>query len=306
MIDTGIGKFIPKLVIMFVFALVGCGEGGGTATESEFPGDDIIIETIETDVIAPEAFSITDNGLWDGRPTFGGVWIAYPNIETPERVRITNAETDKTVIAALYRRERDFAGPQIEMSADAAAALGMVAGTPSELFIVALRRVEVEVESTRSAVPQPMTVPLRRPSSVSAPDIANTLVVETPGAVLIAPPAPEAPTPPDATTTPSVEETTLPPVEAAVELEAPVAPVSAPADPSQMFVQVATMESTRRANDLVTKLETAGLSAEIRESKSGDKTLYRIIAGPVTSPEGLEIMLSTVQQLGYKDAIPLR
>lgn len=305
MIDTGIGKFIPKLAIMSAFALVGCGEGGGTATESEFPGDDIVVETIETDVIAPEAFSITDKGLWDGRPTFGGVWIAYPNIETPERVRITNAETDKTVIAALYRRERDFAGPQIEMSADAAAALGMVAGTPSELFIVALRRVEVEVESTRSAVPQPMTVPLRRPSSVSTPDIANTLVVETPGAVFVAP-VPEVPTPPDATTTPSVVETALPPVEVAAEPEAPAAPVTAPADPSQMFVQVATMESTRRANDLVTKLETAGLSAEIRESKSGDKTLYRIIAGPVTSPEGLEIMLSTVQQLGYKDAIPLR
>lgn len=304
MIDTGIGKFIPKLAIMSAFALVGCGDGGGTATESEFPGDDIVVETIETDVIAPEAFSITDKGLWDGRPTFGGVWIAYPNIETPERVRITNAETDKTVIAALYRRERDFAGPQIEMSADAAAALGMVAGTPAELNIVALRRVEVEVESTRSSVPQPMTVPLRRPGSVLTPDVANTLVVEAPGT--IAPPAPEVPTPPDATITPTVEETALPPVEVATEPEAPAAPVSAPADPSQMFVQVATMESTRRANDLVTKLETAGLSAEIRESKSGDKTLYRIIAGPVTSPEGLEIMLSTVQQLGYKDAIPLR
>lgn len=305
MIDMGIGNFVPKIIVASLLALAGCGETSAVSTEAEFPGDEMVVETIETDVIAPEAFSITDKALWDGRPTFGGVWIAYPNIETPERVRITNPTNDKSVIGALYRRERDFPGPQIELSADAAAALGVVAGTPAELNIVALRRVEVEVDVPRSSIPQPMTVPLRRPGSVVVPE---------PPAEVAAPEAPEetpvvaVPTPPSAAETPAVAATPLPPIAPVVEAAEPVAPPVAQAadDPASSYVQVATMESTRRANELVTKLEIAGLSAEIRESKSGSKTLYRIIVGPATSPEALEIMLSTVRELGYKDAIPLR
>jgi hypothetical protein len=40
----------------------------------------------ERDVEAPEVFDVTDAGLWDGRPSLGGVWVAHPDATDPERV----------------------------------------------------------------------------------------------------------------------------------------------------------------------------------------------------------------------------
>ncbi len=262
--------------------LAGCDETLSTISETPEIGENAV-ETVEVDVVAPEAFSITDMALWDGRPTFGGVWIAYPDIEKPERVRIRNDATGKEVIGALYKRERDFPGPKIELSADAAAALGVLAGTPTELTIVALRRKTVEVEvpvvEPEVADDPDMSVPLRRPSAKAAPVPAPAVV--TPAVV-----APDvAPA--------EIEETSLPPVK-------PIAPATG------TFIQVATLQSESRAEAVVAKLETAGLTAEIREREAGGKILYRIVVGPANSPEALEIMMATVNQLGYKDAIILR
>lgn len=302
--DTGIGNFIQKTTLVSFIALAGCGVVSDTPSEAEFPGDEMVIEMVETDVIAPEAFSITDKGLWDGRPTFGGVWIAYPNIETPERVRITNSSNGTSVIAALYRREREFAGPKIEMSADAASALSVVAGTPAELTIVALRRVEVEATVARSSIPQPMKVPLQRPGTVLVPAVIEA-TTEIAAPVVLAP---------STTGTPAIEATALAPAavisgavaDALAETDGPSAPpIAAPLEPG-LYVQVATLDDVDRANELLLKLQTAGLSAQIREARVGQKVLYRIVAGPASSPESQEIMLSTVGQLGYKDAVPLR
>jgi hypothetical protein len=63
------------------------------------------------DVEAPEVFDITDAGLWDGRPSLGGVWVAHPDATDPERVMIRNTETGSFVIGALFRRERENPGP---------------------------------------------------------------------------------------------------------------------------------------------------------------------------------------------------
>jgi hypothetical protein len=35
----------------------------------------------ERDVEAPEVFDVTDAGLWDGRPSLGGVWVAHPRCD---------------------------------------------------------------------------------------------------------------------------------------------------------------------------------------------------------------------------------
>jgi len=100
-------------------------------------------DVTERDVEAPEIFSANEPGLWDGRPSLGGVWVAYPGIKDPERVIIRNTENDQFVIGALFRRERENPGPKLQMSSDAAQALGMLAGQPAEISVVALRKEEV-------------------------------------------------------------------------------------------------------------------------------------------------------------------
>ena len=53
---------------------------------------------VERDVEAPEIFSATDQGLWDGRPSLGGVWVAHPDVTEPERVIVRNEANGKFVI----------------------------------------------------------------------------------------------------------------------------------------------------------------------------------------------------------------
>ncbi|MDF1856284.1 SPOR domain-containing protein [Pseudooceanicola sp.] len=98
---------------------------------------------IERDIEAPEVFQVTEAGLWDGRPSLGGVWVAHPDVKDPERVLIRNTANDKFVIGALFRRERENPGPRFQVSSDAAAALGLLAGAPINLNVTALRREEV-------------------------------------------------------------------------------------------------------------------------------------------------------------------
>src|SRR6056297_2691835 len=109
-------------------------EAGSTATSASS------VRLVERDVEAPEVFQVTDQGLWDGRPSLGGVWVAHPDVTDPEPVIIRNTANDKFVIGALFRRERENPGPVVQVSSDAAAALGMLAGSPQTLNITALRR----------------------------------------------------------------------------------------------------------------------------------------------------------------------
>ena len=56
---------------------------------------------------------------------------------------IRNEANGRFVIGALFRRERDNPGPALQVSSDAASALGLLAGAPSVLNVTALRREEV-------------------------------------------------------------------------------------------------------------------------------------------------------------------
>jgi hypothetical protein len=94
------------------------------------------------DVQAPEVFNLPAQGLWHGRPSPGGVWIASADARDPERVIIRNDATGETVIGALFRRERENPGPPIRISPDAAKAPGLLAGQPARVTITALRRAE--------------------------------------------------------------------------------------------------------------------------------------------------------------------
>lgn len=165
--------------------LMGCVEGGGSGTTAG--GETTATISAESrsakgrDVEAPEVFQTTDTALWDGRPSLGGIWVASPNVTDPERVVMVNLATGKTVTGALFRRERDNPGPTLQMSSDAAEALGMLAGQPAEIRITALRREEPQAPAKAKKAATATTAP-----EGSAPDADAAAVAADADAAAVA------------------------------------------------------------------------------------------------------------------------
>jgi rare lipoprotein A len=158
------GQKMAKAVFRQVFLglaaaglLTACVEGGGPFASKPKEGASESKPAKKTkagnrDVEAPEVFQTTDQALWDGRPSLGGIWVASPDAKDPERVLMVNTENGKTVTGALFRRERENPGPKLQISSDAAAELGLLAGQPAKVKVTALRKEEVEEEVPEVAV----------------------------------------------------------------------------------------------------------------------------------------------------------
>ena len=137
--------------------LIGCVEGGGKTGDAggtgmvAAPGK----KAGNKDVEAPEIFQATDSALWDGRPSLGGIWVASPDVTNPERVLMFNPATGKSITGALFKRERDNPGPKLQLSSDAADALGILAGQPTEIQVTALRKEETAAPVAAPAVADP-------------------------------------------------------------------------------------------------------------------------------------------------------
>lgn len=148
---AAVARFTPTIAFLGILALAGCEEGVGPFAAQEPEEASVTLSASpeptfeERDVEAPDVFGATESGLWDGRPSLGGVWVAHPEVATPERVQIRNEATGKTVVGALFRRERENPGPRFQISSDAASALGILAGQPTMLDVVALRREIIEI-----------------------------------------------------------------------------------------------------------------------------------------------------------------
>jgi len=146
-----------------ILAVSGCADGTGLnlgGKGADGPATAAVdrpaaTKLVERDVEAPEVFSANEDGLWDGRPSLGGVWVAHPEVKEPERVIIRNKANDKFVIGALFKRERENPGPRLQVSSDAANALGVLPGAPTKLDVVALVREEVPEAAPAAAVPAP-------------------------------------------------------------------------------------------------------------------------------------------------------
>ena len=142
------GKPWLGVAIVATFALGACQTGSQSAdgTGAAAPSGAVSPEgSVEKEVEAPEVFQLTAKGLWDGRPSLGGAWVAHPDVTDPERVLVRNTANGKSITGALFRRERDQPGPSLQVSSDAAEELGLLAGQPTELSVVALRKQEVEL-----------------------------------------------------------------------------------------------------------------------------------------------------------------
>lgn len=278
------------VIVTIAFVLSGCEEiSSSPATPDAQPQTGGA--TIEKDVERPDVFSVTENALWDGRPSLGGVWVAYPANIDPERVVIRNGANGKSVIGALFRRERENPGPSIQLSSDAATALGVIAGTPTELTIIVMRRETVEIapppvaeaEADVAAVAVAetnMTAPVRRPPMPAAV-VAPVAAVE--GANIAA-----------------IVEQALSDVPGTV---VPAEPVSRLRKP---YIQVGTFAEEQRAKDLVTLLNNEGVQASIRLDDSTEPTLYRVISGPISARGERAERLRIIKDLGFTDAFFFR
>lgn len=302
-----VSSFRPALVLLSFLALAACEEGANPfaglvegRSESAEPATAVPAEgdVIERDVEAPEVFSTTERGLWDGRPSLGGIWVAYPDVTSPERVQITNTENGQDVIGALFRRERDMPGPQIQVSSEAAAALGMLAGQPAELDVVALKRERIVIPPPEPEMPAGGEVSdaLASGSIEAAPlDAADTAAAAL-DAVASTPETRPAPRPDAA---PAPPPSPPPAAEPEPEPEARATPANVPSRP---YIQIGIFNVEENARNTGESLRLAGILPTVREQDSGDRTYWRVLVGPVTSVPERAQLLAKVRDLGYADA----
>ncbi len=289
--------------------LAGCDESGQFNPFQAKPGQTAdgaaktsTVKLVERDVEAPDAFQVTDMGLWDGRPSLGGVWVAHPDVKDPERVIIRNAANSKFVIGALFRRERDNPGPTLQVSSDAAAALGMLAGAPVQLNVTALRREEAP-EAAAAAESAPITN-LAAPSDIEATSldpIAGAAAAIDAAEVKAAASGGQ----PKATAKPSPAPA---PAAAPVPATAPV-PETAPAKRASSlgkpFIQIGIFNVEQNASDTATAMRQSGMLPTVIEQNSQGKTFWRVIVGPATSASERGVLLKKIKGIGFDDAYPV-
>ena len=259
-------------------------------------------DVTERDVEAPEIFSANEPGLWDGRPSLGGVWVAYPGIKDPERVIIRNTENDQFVIGALFRRERENPGPKLQMSSDAAQALGMLAGQPAEISVVALRKEEVApvLNTDTEALDAAAEEGLDADAVLAGVPAAETIDATTLGTVEAATAAI------DRADSAAVEVATAAPAAPSAAAPAPT-PVAATPAPSagaleKSFIQIGIFSVKGNADNTAASLRGAGVLPIVKEQENQGKPFYRVLVGPATNKSERATLLKTVKGLGYNDA----
>ena len=283
-------KISAVLAISSVLALSACDENGEfsfptfannsnsetTVTPSQS------VQLVERDVEAPDAFQVTEPGLWDGRPSLGGVWVAHPDVTEPERVIIRNEANGTFVIGALFRRERENPGPALQVSSDAATALEMLAGAPTRLQVTALRR--EEVAETPEAMP---TTDFEAPTDIAAAPIEST--------------------PLDSDATDPIAAAAAA-IEAAAAAPAPVPaprPAVAPAASSSLerpFIQLGIFSIEANARGTADRMLSNGIVPTVLEQTSQGRTFWRVIVGPATSETERAEVLRQVKAQGFEDA----
>lgn len=261
----------------------------------------------EREVEAPEIFQLAAQGLWDGRPSLGGVWVAHADVTDPERVVVRNPASGQQVNAALFRRERENPGPSVQVSADAAAALGMLAGQPTDLEIVALRREAVEAPGAAETSPDDPENGAAdgAPEATSLADGAAAAPAEEPRrrgffGLFTRRAAPAEPAP-----APSAIETAV--LDGAPGAAAPAPPAPPASSLDRPFIQAASFAQRDGADRAAGVLRDAGMAAEVRQDTgAGGNVVWRVLAGPAASTAERDSLLVEVRRLGFTDAFPAR
>ena len=295
-----IRKTQAVLLCAALFVVAGCSDDGKFSMdalkkkpdEAEAATPTQTSKGTERDVEDPDVFEATEAGLWDGRPSLGGVWVAHPDVVDPERVIIRNTANDKSVVGALFRREREIPGPRLQISSDAAASLGMLAGSPSQLSVIALRR---------ETVPEPApTEQVGDADGVDAPaEVTETSldpIASAAAAIDASEPAPE----------PNVDQAIV--AAAVPAATATAAPNPAPTPPStksslaKPFIQIGIFSVEENAERTAGQIRSAGMVPTVKAQSSSDKPFWRVLVGPASNKSELNQLLSKIKAEGFSDA----
>lgn len=266
--------------------LFGAGRGGG---EGARPAAETgAVRLVERDVEAPEVFQVTDEGLWDGRPSLGGVWVAHPDVAEPQRVIIRNEANGQFVIGALFRREREMPGPAFQVSSDAAAALGMLAGAPARLNVTALRREEV-----------PIAEEAGQPG-----DAVETAALPEPGSGRSGRSGAAA-SASDGTGSDAASDAAGDAAVASARVAPPRRPAQAPAGGAaggKPYIQLGLFSVEENARRLADQLRARGIIPLIRQGSASGKTYWRVLVGPAETGAERAALMKKVKAMGFADA----
>jgi rare lipoprotein A len=275
------------IFVLSALFLAGCDETGqfnlgqtlrGNTANEASPRAGTSTKTTERDVEAPDVFSATEDGLWDGRPSLGGVWVAHPDVKDPERVIIRNTTNGKFVVGALFRRARDIPGPRLQISSDAAEALGMLAGAPGQLNVTALRKEEVAVQN-------PETV-----DTVEAPSEVNQTTLDP---IASAAAAIDASAPTQATSASAASVAAPAP---------PAAPRPTNSSLDKPFIQIGIFSVEANASRTGQQMRSAGLVPTIERGERGGKPFWRVLVGPASNKSERSSLLKKITAQGFSDA----
>jgi cell division septation protein DedD len=325
-------------------ALTGCVEGGKPLASG---GTEVATKTsstrlVDRDVEAPEVFQVTGQGLWDGRPSLGGVWVATPDAANPERVLIRNTANGKFVIGALFKRERENPGPPIQISSDAAAALGLLAGQPGEVNVTALRRDEAPAsgpDATQPLLDGPETVASEAvatealdtaavAAAIDKADPARAGAGDAVAATDVAAPVEAAPakrkwwqrkdkavepvgdeaaiaaSTAAAGNAPAASAAAVAPAAVSTAPLAPAAPkpAAAPAASGGWSIQLGIFSVEANAKRAADMVTKAGSPANVRNETSNGKPYWSVVAGPAATKADRDALLKKVKDLGFTDA----
>lgn len=296
------------IALAAVLAATGCTDfkmprlnlSGGKTQEQAQTRDNGSVQLVERDVEAPDVFQVTEEGLWDGRPSLGGVWVAYPDVSEPERVIIRNESNGKFVIGALFRRERNTPGPKIQISSDAAAALEVLAGQPTLLNVTALRKEQVpETQLDEGTAPEEdVTAETLGPIAAAAAAI-DAAEAKDAGASGAAAGSASPSTPPRAR--PTATATAAPPNGGQTAQSA--ARSNALAKP---YVQIGIFSVEANATRNAKRLRSAGLNPVVKAQEIRGKKFWRVLAGPAANRSSLRELLKKLRGMGYADAYAVK
>lgn len=294
------------LVALGMLALTGCDESGqfsllqNTGASSDDNAANRSVRLVERDVEAPEVFQVTEAGLWDGRPSLGGVWVAHPDVTEPERVIIRNTANGNFVIGALFRREVNTPGPRVQVSSDAAATLAMLAGQPVQLNVTALRREEVPTGASEESADAEETVEAL-PAAGAISETRLDPIASAAAAIETAPARPASATP--SPTPPPARPATAPtaPVQTAAAAPAPRA-----SSLDKPYLQIGIFSIEANANRAATAMRNAGMVPEVRQQTSQGKTFWRVLVGPAGSTAERGALLGKIKEEGFTDAYAVR
>ena len=267
------------------------GNAPGAKTDTVAAG---VGEVEQIDVEAPEVYSLSAQGLWDGRPSLGGVWVAHPEVKSPERVVIRTAG-GRSVNGALFRRERQSAGPAFQLSSEAATALGIPPGTAADLQVVALR-----TEARVTAPPPPSDADPAAPAT------------DAPGAAVAAGTVTATPLDPAVTAAVAATATTAPLAPSAITAPKPPAPkppsdatVVAPGAIDAPYVQVGFFAEEEGAEAAAARLKAAGIETRVALAESGTRRLWRVVAGPAETAAARDDLITAIRAQGYDRPVPV-